>query len=122
MYGGITDQGAQNDVWATTNGRVWIFVAGISDGIPHPYQNERYAETSFPPWYEAANCQDNNFKQYRAGGHRDGIVYNDGQQNSIPTQATIGRARLMSMTDMMSSRVASLSVALCCQCTPAWMA
>ena len=76
MYGGITDGGAQNDVWATTNGRVWIWVAGYSDGIPHPYNNERYAET-FPPWFEAATCQDNNYKQYRAGGRRDGMVYND---------------------------------------------
>ena len=56
LYGGVTDNGAQNDVWATTNGRQWIWVAGYSDGIPHPYNNERYAET-FPAWYEAANCQ-----------------------------------------------------------------
>lgn len=56
MYGGTTDQAPQNDVWATTNGRQWYWVAGYSDGVAHPYGNERYAET-FPTWGDAATCQ-----------------------------------------------------------------
>jgi hypothetical protein len=72
LYGGQTSQGGQNDVWASSNGRAWYFVAGVSDGFEHPV----YPDT-FPPWNEIAHCQDSQYRQYRAGGQRDGQIYND---------------------------------------------
>lgn len=61
-------------MWASTNGRAWVWVAGTASGEEHPYP--AYAET-FAPWNEASHCQDVSFRQYRVGGHRDGILYND---------------------------------------------
>ena len=63
-------------VWASVNGRAWVWVAGISDGQDHPV----YADT-FPNNEEAAHCQDTTYRQYRAGGRYPGQEpSNDGQQ------------------------------------------
>ena len=72
LYGGQADDGPQNDVWASTNGASWVWVAGLATGTEHPY-----FAASFPPNNEASHCQDALFRQFRVGGHRDGILYND---------------------------------------------
>ena len=72
LYGGQTNQGAQNDVWASTNGITWLWVAGTSDGREHYY----YAPT-FTPTNEANHCQDNAYRQYRVGGWIDGQIVSE---------------------------------------------
>ena len=74
LYGGQSNQGAQNDVWASTNGRSWVWAAGYADGEEHPYP--LYAET-FPRVFESAHCQDSQYRQFRVGGRLNGQVFND---------------------------------------------
>ena len=72
LHGGVSQVGVTNDVWASLEGEMWVWVAGTVTNDLHPiYPN------TFPPVYESGHCQDLNFRQYRAGGRSADEMSND---------------------------------------------
>ena len=75
LYGGENSSAvAMNDVWATTNGATWSWVAGRVGNLPHGR-----SPNTFPPRSEVAHCQDTKYTQYRAAGRSSTAMFNDGQ-------------------------------------------
>ena len=76
LYGGETPAAAvMNDVWATTNGVTWSWVAGRVGGLLHGR-----SPNTFPLRSEVAHCQDTKYTQYRAAGRSSTAMFNDGQR------------------------------------------
>ena len=74
LYSGDNAQGTtSNDVWASTNGQSWVWVAGVQiNGEKHG----SYPDT-FPFRVGAAHCQDVGLRQYLVGGSSDNLLSND---------------------------------------------
>ena len=93
-------------MWASPDGALWYWVAGSSNGYTHP----RYP-TTFVASVDVCHCQDAAYNQYRMGGYRGNVMYNDGQRSDpLRLQRPVASAAALTRAALPSSAAALLSV------------